>query len=381
MSLNNLAFWAPLAVLLYAFIGYPILLVVIGLFRRRDPVEPGYTPQVSVIIAAYNEGASIETKIRETLRLRYPEDKLDVVVVSDGSTDQTNSVVEDYRDSRVRLLRIANRCGKTHAQNEAVKHCRGEILVFSDATAIYDRDALAYLTAHYTDPTVGAVSGRYLYFNEGCTSPTEFGSNTFWNYENVIKYFQSRISTLTGCSGCIYSVRRSLYVPLPDSACSDLIEPLHIIARGRRVAFEDRAVAYEKTTRTVEAEFLMRVRVATHGLTGLIRGAGLLRLSRRPWIAFQLISHKFLRWAAPFCLISILYSSAVLSDEPLYRWAFLSQVAFYSVGLIGLVLPLHRYWRPLGLPLYFCTLNAAALISIVQALRGERYVIWNTARQ
>jgi cellulose synthase/poly-beta-1,6-N-acetylglucosamine synthase-like glycosyltransferase len=381
MSLNTVAFWAPLAVLLYAYIGYPILLAIIGMFRRRPAGVPGYTPMVSVIIAAYNEGASIERKLRNTLELDYPPDKLEIVVVSDGSTDQTDSIAAEHRDPRIRLLRIATRSGKTHAQNKAVKYCRGEVLVFSDATSIYHRDALRYLASHYADSTVGAVSGRYLYIDDGSISPTEFGASAFWNYENVIKYFQSRISTLTGCSGCIYSVRRSLYVPLPDNACSDLIEPLHIIAAGHRVVFEHRAVAYEETTHTVAAEFLMRVRVATHGLTGLISGAAVLGFSKRPWVAFQLFSHKFLRWAAPFCLLSMLFSSAILSTDRLYRWAFYCQVAFYSAGLVALVLPLHRYWRPLGLPLYFCTLNAAALISIVQALRGRRYVIWNTVRQ
>ena len=382
MSLHTAAFWAPVAVLIYAYIGYPILLVCIGLFRRRSIAAPGYTPKVSVIIPAYNESASITRKLRETLALRYPPEKLEIVVVSDGSTDGTEAIVDSLGDPRIRLLRLPNRAGKTHAQNEAVEFCSGEVLVFSDATAIYDEDALRYLACHYADPTVGAVSGRYLYFDERRTSPTEFGASTFWNYENGIKYFQSRISTLTGCSGCIYSVRRSLYVPLPDSACSDLVEPLHVIAAGYRVVFEHRAVAYEKTTNSMVDEFVMRVRVATHGLTGVLNGVAVVGFAKRPWVTFQLISHKFLRWAAPFCLLSALWSSALLAGgDGFYRWALFGQLAFYSIGLVALVFPLHRCWRPLGLPLYFCTLNAAALVSIVQALRGHRYVIWNTVRQ
>lgn len=381
MSIRTLAFWTALAVLLYAYVGYPLLLALIGVLRRGSKAEPGDTPTVSLIIPAYNEGAALECKLRETLALDFPRDKLEILVVSDGSTDRTDAIARKCGDARVRLIRIPRRSGKTHAQNEAAGVSRGEVLVFSDATSIYDREALRYLTRHYDDPAVGAVSGRYLYFDSDSASPTGFGSSAFWTYENLIKYLQSRISTLTGCSGCIYSVRRSLYVPLPDSDCSDLIEPLHIVAAGYRVVFEHRAVAYEMSTHTVQAEFLMRVRVATHGLTGLIRALGLFRFGKRPWIAFQLISHKLLRWAAPFCLIVILLSTASLSADPFYRWVFLAQLLFYAVGIVGLVLPLHRYWRPLGLPLYFCTLNAAALISVVQALRGERYIMWNTVRQ
>jgi len=381
MSLNTAAFWVPIAVLIYAYIGYPLLLACIALLRRRPAAKPGYTPKVSVIIPAYNESASIKRKLDETLALRYPPEKLEIIVVSDGSTDATETIVNSCDDPRIRLVRLSDRAGKTHAQNEAVKFCSGEVLVFSDATARYDRDALGYLACHYADPSVGAVSGRYFYFDDLRTSPTEFGAITFWNYENVIKYFQSRISTLTGCSGCIYSIRRSLYVPLPDNACSDLVEPLHVVAAGYRVVFEHRAVAYEETTNTIVNEFVMRVRVATHGLTGLLNGVGVVGFAKRPWITFQLISHKLLRWAAPFCLLSVFLSSALLAGEPFYGWVFFCQLAFYSVGLVTLVLPLHRCWRPLGLPLYFCTLNAAALVSIFQALRGQRYVIWNTVRQ
>jgi cellulose synthase/poly-beta-1,6-N-acetylglucosamine synthase-like glycosyltransferase len=380
MTFSVVAFWASVAVLGYAYIGYPILLTLIGFLRRRPSPPVGYMPTVSVIIAAYNEATSIKRKIRDTLATNYPAERLEIVVVSDGSTDGTDAIALASGDARIQLLRVPTRRGKTHAQNEAVKRCNGDVLVFSDATAIYDPDAVRRLAVHYADPTVGAVSGRYIYFDDGA-SPTELGSTAFWNYENLIKYFQSRISTLTGCSGCIYSVRRSLYVPLPENACSDLVEPLHIIAAGHRVIFEHRAVAYEKTTRSVAAEFMMRVRVATHGLSGVISGAGVVGLVRHPWIGFQLISHKLLRWTTPFCLLGTLFGSAALVADSFYRWIFFAQLLFYGLGLAALFLPLHRYWRPLGLPLYFCTLNAATLISIVQVLRGQRYVIWNTVRQ
>src|SRR2546423_10934580 len=235
--------------LVYVYIGYPVLLAALGtLIRRRRP-EIGFTPSISVLIAAYNEAAAIGRKIEQTLALEYPASKLEILVVSDGSTDRTDEIVKSMADPRVRLLRVEGRLGKTNAQNEGVKQCRGKVIVFSDATAVYHPKALLYLAAHYADAKVGAVSGRYKYFDPENSSPTGLGSVAFWNYENMIKLLQSRIGTLTGCSGCIYSVRRNNYIPLWRDACSDLVEPLCIVRDGERGAVEDRGLAYRGRTK------------------------------------------------------------------------------------------------------------------------------------
>lgn len=368
------------ALLLYVYAGYPALLAILSGMSRRLRPEPGHTPALSVLISAYNERASIGRKVEETLGLDYPPDKLEIIVVSDGSTDGTDEVVRGFRDHRVRLLRVEGRAGKTQAQNEGVQQCRGEIVVFSDATAIYHHKALLYLAANYADPRVGAVSGRYKYFDPEESSPTGLGSVAFWNYENLIKRFQSRIATLTGCSGCIYSVRRSNYVPLPREACSDLVEPLCVVRDGYRVAFEDRALAYEETTKDSKQEFRMRVRVATRGMRGLLSVAELLTPWRHPWVAFQLFSHKILRWLVPVLLIVILAGTAANLYVPLLRLFFAAQIAFYGLGAACLFRPFHKHWKPLGIPLFFCTLNAAALVGMLQILRGNKFTTWETVR-
>src|SRR3954454_13137422 len=214
-------FAAAAVLLFYVYLGYPLLLGVVALFRKRRVYEPSdhCCPHLTVLVAAYNEERHIQRKIEQTLLLEYPADLLEVLVVSDGSTDRTDEIVKSFADPRVRLLRVEGRRGKTHAQNQGVGCCRGEVIVFSDATAIYHPKALLYLASNYQDPRVGAVSGRYDYFDPEGDSPTGLGSIAFWNYENVIKTLQSRIATLTGCSGCIYSVRNSVYTPLPDTAC------------------------------------------------------------------------------------------------------------------------------------------------------------------
>src|SRR5437899_9380913 len=253
-STARVVFWLAALLLFYVYAGYPLLLAVIGLIVRRQRSGPGYSPSISILIAAYNEEEAIERKIRQTLALEYPADKLEVLVLSDCSTDRTDEIVSAVPDSRVRLVRMPERRGKTHAQNLGVKQASGEVVIFSDATAVYHAKALLYLACNYQDASVGAVSGRYQYFDPTEQSATGLGSVAFWNYENLIKKLQSRISTLTGCSGCIYSLRKSIYTPLPPAACSDLVEPLCVIRKGYRVSFEDRALAYEQTTTSLGEE-------------------------------------------------------------------------------------------------------------------------------
>jgi cellulose synthase/poly-beta-1,6-N-acetylglucosamine synthase-like glycosyltransferase len=381
ISLAEAAFWAAASLIVYAYIGYPVLLAIVGAFRKRQAVEPGYYPTLTVLIAAYNESANIVRKLHETLALQYPPELLEILVVSDGSTDGTDELVKSLPDPRIRLLRVEGRKGKTHAQNEGVRQSHGEIIVFSDATATYHPKALLYIAANYRDPNVGAVSGKYQYFDRDGNSPTGVGSIAFWGYENIIKFLQSRISTLTGCSGCIYSVRKRVYTPLPQSACSDLVEPLCVVRSGYRVAFESRALAYEETTRSSQEEFGMRVRVATRGMRGVLSVHQLLNPFRHPWIAFQLFSHKLLRWVVPVWLLLIFCASLALSVLPTYRYLLLLQAAFYGFALFSLLVPIHRKWNALGIPLFFITLNAAAFVGLLEMARGRRYVVWETVRK
>lgn len=370
-------------ILIYTYVGYPALLVMVSLFRnRRKRREPESPIPVSLLICAYNEETSIGKKIEASLALDYPPECLEIVVVSDGSTDRTDAIVGEYaQNSRVKFLRLEGRRGKTYAQNEGVKHCSGEVIVFSDATAVYHSQAIRYLAAAYSDPTVGAVSGRYKYFDPQDTSPTGLGSMAFWNYENHIKKLQSHIRTLTGCSGCIYSVRRSLYTPLPVDACSDLVEPLCIVEKGYRVAFEERALAYEETTQSNSQEFRMRVRVANNGIRSVLGKRKLLNFRRFGWIAFQLLSHKVLRWTVPVCLIVLLVTSGLLAGESrIMAVMFGLQLAFYVVSIASLVIPIHRVWKPLGIPLYYCLLNIAALVSLLGILKGDKHITWETIR-
>jgi len=232
-------FWASATTLVFVYVGYPLLLAILAAFSRRHKPGPGKTPTISVLIAAYNEQASIARKIEQTLALDYPPDKMEILVLSDCSTDSTDEIVNSIMDRRVRLLRMPERKGKTHAQNQGALNAGGDILIFSDATTTYHPQALRYLVCNYENPRVGAVSGRYQYFDPEQKSPTGLGSIAFWNYENLIKTLQSRIHTITGCCGCIYSVRRTLYTPLAADVISDLVQPLWVIQQGYRVLYRE----------------------------------------------------------------------------------------------------------------------------------------------
>ncbi|HWF05520.1 MAG TPA: glycosyltransferase family 2 protein [Candidatus Angelobacter sp.] len=376
----RIVFWLAALLLVYVYAGYPLLLAIIGLFVRSRQSQPGYCPRISVLIAAYNEEEAIARKIEQTLALEYPADKLEILVLSDCSTDRTDEIVSTFPDKRVRLVRMTERKGKTHAQNQGIKEATGEVIVFSDATAVYQSKALLYMACNYQDASVGAVSGRYQYFDPTDQSATGLGSMAFWNYENMIKKMQSRIRTITGCCGCIYSVRKIAYTELPADIISDLVQPLQAIKKGYRVVFEDRALAYEETTQSTAEEFSMRVRVVTRAMRGLLSVSDLLQPWKFAWTAFQLWSHKIMRWMVPLFLIVLLAANLVLLDISLYRAILALQLFFYAAAVLNMLLPLHRQWKPLGIPLFFCTLNAAALVSMIEICRGRKYVTWQTVR-
>jgi cellulose synthase/poly-beta-1,6-N-acetylglucosamine synthase-like glycosyltransferase len=364
----------------YAYIGYPLLLWLIAkLVPPRQSVR-ATDLGLTLIIAAHNEDAGIREKLEATLRLNYPRQNLQILVASDGSTDRTNEIVREFHARGVELLEINDRMGKTNAQNKAVLHARHPILVFSDATTRYDVDALQHLAGAYLDRRVGAVSGRYDYFDPTAGSPAGAGSAKFWNLENWIKRSQSRIHSLSGCCGCIYSVRRDLYTALPAGTISDLVQPLHVILQGHRVVFEEGAHAWEEATRTAGDEFRMRVRVATRGMMGLLSVPQLLLPWKYPWIAFQLWSHKISRWSIPLFLACLFWGSLLLAANPVFLTLLSIQVLFYGWALASTLIPAMRQSRLLSLPLYFCTLNTAFLLGIINVVRGRNFNVWQPVR-
>lgn len=381
MTKMETIFWLTVFLIFYTYVGYSLVVLLLARFTRDTVERREIEPRITFLITAYNEEKNIAKKLINTLDLDYPKEKLEIIVASDGSTDRTDEIVNSFAGRGVRLVRVEGRAGKTETQNQAVRQATGDIIVFSDATTRYEHMNLRNIARNYADPKVGAVSGRYEYYNPtGATIGV--GNILFWKYENFIKRSQTRIKTITGCCGCIYSVRRNLYEPLPADIISDLVEPLKILEKGYRIVFEPEAVAYEETTEKSAEEFNMRIRVITRGMRGMLYMRKLLNPFRHGFVAFQLISHKLLRWLVPLFMVVALVANAFLLGEPFYDATFALQVAFYLLALVGLIAERANVkFKLFSIPLYFSTVNLASLISMYRTWKGHKAVTWETVRK
>ena len=382
--MNNIAlitYWVNAALIFYTYAGYSILVLILSRFFSNEVKKADAYPRVTFLITAYNEEKNIANKLQNTLSLDYPADRLEILVASDGSTDRTDLIVKEFAQRGVRLIRVEGRVGKTETQNQAVKVATGEVVIFSDATTVYERHAIKNIVRNYADPSTGAVSGRYEYFNPTGAS-IGIGTILFWKYENLIKRSQTRIRTITGCCGCIYSVRRDLYTPLPPDIISDLVEPLKILEKGYRIVFEPEAIAHEETTEKTKEEFHMRIRVISRGMRGLLYMKALFNPFKHGFVAFQLISHKLLRWLIPLFVVLLFLSNIFLVGGPFYATTLVVQIMFYGMALIGWIG--ERYdWKLklLSIPLYFITVNIASMISLFKTIKGYKAVTWETVRK
>jgi cellulose synthase/poly-beta-1,6-N-acetylglucosamine synthase-like glycosyltransferase len=379
--LLRLVFWVSLMATLYTYAGYPLLLGLIATIFRR-PVQRGATePKVSIIIAAFNEEKDIAFKLDNTLAIDYPVEKLEIIVVSDCSSDRTDEIVSSYESRGVRLIRQQKRQGKTAAQNLAVEHSKGEVLLFSDATTIYPSDVLERLLPSFADSSVGCVAGRLVYVDETGSTVGQ-GARTYWNYETFIKERESAITSLIGVSGCLYAVRRASYVPMYHEACSDFLIATTVVKQNQRAVFEPSAVCTETTNSQSKPEFRMRVRIIAQTLGDLWDNREMLNPFVSGFYGIQLFSHKVLRYCIPIFLLFTFLSSLWLSlHSVFFLVAMLVQAGLYGSGLLALILEnLGVRLGPLSLPLYFCLANAASAAAIFQLIKGERYASWEPIR-
>jgi cellulose synthase/poly-beta-1,6-N-acetylglucosamine synthase-like glycosyltransferase len=376
-----LVFWSSLAVVAWVYVGYGLVLWIASVVRARPVRRAPFEPSVSLIICAYNEGRTIRRKLDEVLGLDYPSDKLEVIVASDGSTDETDAVVREYAP-RVRLLRVEGRRGKTIAQNAAVAIASNDILVFSDVTTEYAPGTLRTLVANLADPAVGCVGGDLRYLSER-DNPSAQGRALFWNYERQMRIWESRVHSMVGVAGCSYAMRRELYVPLDESVISDFVEPGLVTERGWRTVLEVEAPVYEPAeSYSLGQELHRRARVITRGLRGAFRMRGLVNPLRHPWFATVLWSHRILRWLLPvFLLVMLLSSAALVGEGWLYRVVFVGQLTVYLAGALAFALDRLEVRLPgMFVPLYFCLISLAPLLALGWLLRGETKAAWETGR-
>lgn len=364
------------AVVVYVYFGYPCLLALLARFRPASVERGAATPSVSCLIPVFNEEQVIADKLRNTLELDYPADRLQVVIVSDGSTDATVDIVNELGDERV-LLEVQRRQGKAAALNRGAAVATGDILVLTDANALLEAESLRFLLEPFADPTVGGVCGHKRLRSTSGDS-TGQGEGLYWRYDTWQKELESRIGSVFAADGTLYALRRDLYTPIDDPAqADDIAISARVVLQGYRLLYERRAVAWEKPPADGREELRRKIRVTNHSVLAL------LKLGRALWLSgfysFELLSHKLLRHFVPFFLVPLLVSHIALAAHSL--WLALLLVPHSLVYLLGLTGALSRdralgRWRLLSVPYYFCLVNLAALLGVVSILWGRRTTTW-----
>jgi cellulose synthase/poly-beta-1,6-N-acetylglucosamine synthase-like glycosyltransferase len=376
----EVVFWTSAAALFYTYAGYPLLISLVSALRPRRVRRGEIEPTVSVIITAYNEERDLKAKLENTLALDYAHNLLEIIVASDCSTDRTDEIVREFAHG-VRLQRQSERLGKTAAQNAAVQQARGEIVLFSDATSLYEPDVIRAIVPNFADPEVGCVAGRLIYVDVS-DSRVGHGARSYWGYEAFLKRHESRAGSLIGTSGCLYAVRKSAYVPLYHEACGDFIIATKMVEQGLRTVYEPDAVCTEQTNRHNDKELKMRVRIIAQTFTDLWRHRSILNPFRSGFYGVQLLSHKVMRYLVPFFLMGLFIASGVLASDALsYRMILVVQLAGYMCPALAWMLDrVGIRSRLLAFPQYFILANLASLIACYQLLRGERYARWEPIR-
>jgi len=380
-----IAIGSALAFLAYIFVGYPLALKVLASLRRRERPEPVLDewPEISIVVAAYNEAGQIRQLIENLLELDYPPERRQIVVVSDASTDGTDDIVREYADRGVELVRLPERRGKTGAENYARPYLRGQIIVNTDASIRIGRDALRRLVAQFADPTVGVASGRDVSVTR-VDGDANLGESGYVGYEMWLRDLETRVDGIVGASGCLYAIRRDLHdYHLPEGLSRDFAAPLVARQHGYRSVTVNDALCFVPRAPSLRREYTRKVRTITRGMETLFYKRALLNPFRYGLFSWMLFSHKVCRWLMPWALVVLVLGIAALSvTEPWARAVALLILLGCALALAGWLWPDgKRIPRPLAIPTYIAVANIAVLRAWFKAVRGELNPIWEPTRR
>ena len=365
-------FWMSATFIAYTYLGYPLWLWIRSRWCRK-PVRSGpYIPFLSIIMIVRNEEKVLPRKLRNLLDLNYPDESLEIVMVSDGSTDSTNQILSEHTaNPRVRVILNPQQQGKAAGLNAAMSSVRGEIVVFTDARQQIEPDAIRVLVENFADPEIGCASGE-LMLGDPESGEAEQGMGVYWKIEKVVRELESAVGSVVGATGAIYGVRRKLLVNVPDEAIlDDVYIPMHVVRRGARVIFDPRARAWDSPDQGTAREFTRKVRTLS-GNYQLLQLAPWLLTSANP-LRFQFVSHKVLRLVVPFALLATLLAS-FLTPGVFYRGAVILQLAFYTLSFLGLAHFLRRgpLARVADAARTFVLLNSAATVAFANFVAGRK---------
>jgi cellulose synthase/poly-beta-1,6-N-acetylglucosamine synthase-like glycosyltransferase len=375
-------FWFLLFSIGYTYFGYPILMAILLKIKRSKLVNKAEIfPPVSIVIAAYNEEKNIGAKISDVLNLDYPSENLEIIVVSDVSTDQTDEIVKSFAGRGVKLVRLEKRSGKIDAYRNVLPDLKGEIIVFSDATSLLDRYSIGKLISNFNDPTVGCVGGLLMYINPK-NALVGKGERKYWSYEKRIREYESRLDSLPSVSGTLYAVRKELFPrDMKEYLADDLIIPLIVKKKGYRTVFEKCAICKDFTTITIKEEMAKRVRITVQNIRGLLDQLDVLNFFKYGIFSLLVFSHKVLRLLVPVFLLVLFISNVMLIIQHyIYSLILLVQLLFYVTGIFGHQLNKKIKLTVANTAFYFCLSNISIFIGILEFIKGNKVTTWETVR-
>lgn len=380
MRVLQVVFWVMLLCPVYSMVLYPLLMLLVSRFYRREVRRQPITPKVTQIIAAYNEERAIAGKIENSLALDYPADKLEIIVVSDASTDRTDEIVRGFSDRGVKLLRCEGNKGKSAAMNEAVQQATGEILAFSDATGHWSKESVRAMAEQFADPTVGCVSGWVAYRYDG--SANARGFKVYQRFVTPLRQAEACLGWGFLVPGSIHAIRRSAFRPLPAATFGDMADPLHAAMAGLRTSTEHQATSWEESRSTIRDEWHARLRISLRAWAFVGYALPRLPILRSPLYCFQVISHKFLRWLVGPMMLPLLALNIVLWPMHwVYRVLLVCQLCYYGLTLLGYAASkLGHPLRGVSGLVFYNSANLAYLISACRFACGRRAARWVPSR-
>lgn len=389
LNVFSFVFWFGVLVVGYTYVGYGMVIYILaGLKGKRVAFKTqsdSELPGVTLLVAAYNEADFIAEKIRNSLALDYPADKLRIFFVTDGSTDTTPDIVQSF--PAVTLFHESERRGKIHAVNRVMKHVSTPIVIFCDANTTLNTAAIRNIVRHYTDPKTGGVAGEKRIVSQDKDNASGSGEGLYWKYESFLKKKDAAVYSIVGAAGELFSLRTHLFeAPPANVVIEDFYISLRIAANGYRFAYEPEAYAIETASASVSEEWKRKVRISAGGFQAMAMLSYLLNPFKYGVLSFQYISHRVLRWTlAPLCLPIIFMSNAWLAwQHPWtgYKVLLAAQVFFYLTALAGYALRDRKVAiKGFFVPYYFAVMNFSVYAGFVRFVRGKQSVVWEKAKR
>jgi len=364
-------FWFSAALVMYSYLGYPVWLWLRSRWRARQVGRSALTPSVSIVMVVRDEEAALAGKLRNLSALDYPADRLEILVVSDGSTDGTDAILQEWAArGAIHLIVLTEHCGKALGLNQAMSVAQGEVVVFTDVRQLIEPGAIRLLVENFADESIGCVSGE-LMLGDPDAGESSSGMGLYWRVEKKVRELESLSGSTIGATGALYAARKTLLVELPaDLILDDVFLPMSVIRQGFRVVFDPRARAWDKADLGAGREFWRKVRTLT-GNYQLVEAAPWL-VSRQNPARWDFVSHKLLRLIVPFALAGLLVSSAWL-DGPFFLTCLASQIAFYTLSLLAAIpARLGVVGRVADAALTFVLMNTAALVAFRNFALGRK---------